>query len=208
MRVTCPSCGAMHELEGLVSDKVAREVMRLLAPLPAEVGQPLIGYLGLFRPAKGGLTWRKTQQLLDELAPMILEETVAHRGRSLRAPISVWAEALHRLLDRRDRLSLPMTDNGYLLTAVVDLADKHDAAAERAREDKLREGRHRSSTDDRTQSMTDAVFEELSQVAADQKLGLIPQEVAGELLLGLQSRQITPDESHRRRLEARQEPAT
>lgn len=67
MRLRCPVCHADAALEAWAEDDAARELMALLAGLEAELGRPLVAYLGLFRARKSALAWDRALRLSREV---------------------------------------------------------------------------------------------------------------------------------------------
>ena len=65
---------------------------------------------------------------------------IAHKGRDWAAPLPAWAEAIDQMLSQRDagRLELPMKGHGYLFAILAGMADRHEAAAEKTREEQRR----------------------------------------------------------------------
>jgi hypothetical protein len=61
MQISCPCCHTRFGLEAALADDAAREMMGLLAQLPAELSRPLAAYLGLFRPAARALAWDRRE---------------------------------------------------------------------------------------------------------------------------------------------------
>ncbi len=67
----CPHCGHDLDLETLVDDVAGRELMGLLSPLDGNLGNAMVKYLALFRPAKRGSTsfdklLRLTNEVLEQ----------------------------------------------------------------------------------------------------------------------------------------------
>lgn len=71
MILTCPSCGATASAAAWENDMAARETLQAMLALPAPVGKAILGYMGLFRPDKRALSWRKAKRIVDELAALI-----------------------------------------------------------------------------------------------------------------------------------------
>lgn len=132
MKLTCPSCGALHSAEAWVNDAQARQCLLLVAELPADVGRRALPYLALFRnPGSGrALTWGKALRLLGELRTLVSEHYIQW-DRSPARPnnAAAWAEAMEQMVQRPPR-RLPLTSHGYLRKIAYDLADEKDRAAE------------------------------------------------------------------------------
>jgi hypothetical protein len=74
----------------------------------------------------------------DELLEHIQAETITRKKRKLPAPLSVWQAAFDEVLMSRDKIDLPLSGNGYLLTIAHRMADSTEAKAERQKEEALR----------------------------------------------------------------------
>ena len=207
MRTVCPSCGAVHSFDGLVESTAGRDALRLLAPLPPDVAIAFVAYLGMYRHKKHGLTWRKVLIVAEELVPMILEETVQYRERTLPASSETWAAGLNRVVDRRHQMTLPITNSGYLLKTVLELAERAEDERETRKEEALRRGSHRRGEEPAKGAGQVAadVMAEISEIRGDESMQLISTELASELAVGLRAGRLTPDQSAARRIEARQE---
>ena len=140
MRVVCPVCYAVHELDALLADDDARRALASLSRLPGELQRPVVLYLGCFRPAKRALSWSRFLRLLDELAEAIDAGRIRRRGRSWRVTAEQWGEALRIVVDRRDasQIELPLKSHGYLLEVARGLSDRVEAAGEREVEEMRR----------------------------------------------------------------------
>ena len=148
MRLTCPCCGAQHSLEALLTDAAARQAVAAALALPG-LGDRLVRYLGLFRPAGGrGLTWDRVARLLEELNTALAAGQIERHGQVWPAPLDYWKLALDQMLDSRPTLTLPLKSHGYLYEILVGLSRKaaeasaarQEVAAEQAR---AREGERR-----------------------------------------------------------------
>lgn len=81
----CHVCHSNLHLDALVADDAARELLTLLTPLDGGLGRALVAYLGLFRPEKSDLSWKRALKLATEAMALsanrdwlraALEETV------------------------------------------------------------------------------------------------------------------------------------
>lgn len=134
MRLICPSCGAMHSLEGWANDVDAREALRIVAGLPRQVAGWALPYLSLFRPRARALSWKRARRLLDELralveAPEITWDCEVPRPNHAKA----WAQAMERVVCHPPK-ELPLGNHNYLRKIAYRIADEMDAEAERYRE--------------------------------------------------------------------------
>lgn len=62
----CPICHSHLSLEAICQDEAGRELLALLAGLDADLGRALVGYLGLFRPARRDLSNDRALRLARE----------------------------------------------------------------------------------------------------------------------------------------------
>lgn len=124
MRLTCPSCGAVSSMEGLLNHDAARAAIAQAFALYAPLGPALLRYMALFRPAQRQLTWDRVSTLLDELLPMIEAERIERNRKTYPMPHVSWVAGIEQMLAQRDKLSLPLKSHGYLLEILVGLAEK------------------------------------------------------------------------------------
>lgn len=131
MRLTCPACGFHADAEAYLGETAAHGAIASAVKLPQQLGDRLLRYLGLFRPAGGrALTLDRLQRLLGELLQSIGEGRVTRKGRTWVVPIEVWSAALDQVLDGRATLQLPLKTHGYLLEVVIGLVNRAEGAAE------------------------------------------------------------------------------
>ncbi|HEY1129623.1 MAG TPA: hypothetical protein VGF12_09485 [Roseateles sp.] len=145
MRATCPDCGAQAHLSAFLVEEDAKRLAILLAEMQPELGRAVIGYLGLFKPAKTALRMARAVKIVQELVALVETGTVCKDERSgVRRPASAatWAAGIETMLQQRSSITLPLETHNYLRTVVYGLADKADAVAERQRESDARAGRH------------------------------------------------------------------
>lgn len=145
MRATCPDCGADGHLSAFFAEADGKRFAAQLADLEPALGRAVIGYLGLFKPAKTALRMPKAIKLVDELRRLALAGDVCadERGGVRRATTQgMWAEGIEQMLAQRGTLTLPLANHNYLRKVVFGLADSADAAAERQREQNAKQGRH------------------------------------------------------------------
>lgn len=144
MRLVCPECGAHGSLAQFASDAEWRAAAELLAGLDPAIGTPLVGYLGLFRPAQRALTPPRVHRLLAELAEFMKVPYLHRHGQDWPVTQEMWRQALEQMVDGRDRLTLPLKSHGYLLEIVSSKAqkaeDKAAASAEERHDRELRAG--------------------------------------------------------------------
>lgn len=138
MIIVCPCCAARFSIEAALTDADARQAVATALKLPAPLGDLLLRYIGLFRPAKRSLSWDRAAKLLNELLAAIEAGRVERNGRTWVAPIDYWRLALEEMIARRDKLTLPMQSHGYLFDIIAGMASKSEGRAERAAEDEKR----------------------------------------------------------------------
>ena len=85
----CPICRSRIGLEALVQDEAGRELLALLAGLDTLTGSALVGYLGLFRPARRDLANDQALRLAQEVLQL-----VEPSDPSLRLALSQTVESL------------------------------------------------------------------------------------------------------------------
>ena len=140
--LSCPVCGAEFDLAVLFAHETDQRALARLAAVSIPLGARVLQYVALFTPPKQRLTAAKKIKLLLQLLPDLERCAITHKGRDWPVPLSAWAQAIDQMLAARDagRLELPMKGHGYLHAVLSSMADKHEAAAEQAREQQLRTG--------------------------------------------------------------------
>lgn len=127
--IVCPCCQAVFPLEAALNDVAAREaVVEAFRLTP--VGDLLLAYIGLFKPPKRALAMSRTARLLKELLPMIKEAKIESHGRTWSAPQDYWRMAFTEMIEKRDRLTLPLKSHGYLFAVIEGYSNKAEAKAE------------------------------------------------------------------------------
>lgn len=133
MRITCPSCHAEASLDVLVGREAdARAVSAFLAR-HVQLGDVLLRYVALFRPAKRRLGLARMVALIEELMPDIERGAVARKGRDWPTTPELWRAAMEQVLanNAKGTLALPLTGHGYLHEVLQGMSDKAEAQAER-----------------------------------------------------------------------------
>ena len=138
--LACPTCGAELDLMTLFAHESDQRALARLAAVSIPLGARVLQYVQLFTPPRQRLTARKKIKLLLDLLPDLERGAIAHKGRDWAAPLPAWAEAIDQMLSQRDagRLELPMKGHGYLFAILAGMADRHEAAAEKTREEQRR----------------------------------------------------------------------
>lgn len=145
MRATCPECGSYGHLSTFFTEDDGKRLAASLADMEPTLGRAVIGYLGLFKPAKTALRMQRAAGLVDELRALVAAGAVCRDERSgvrRPAPPAMWAQGIEQMLAQRASLTLPLQGHGYLRAVVYGIADSADAAAERQKEQDARVGKH------------------------------------------------------------------
>lgn len=134
MNGTCQTCGTVAPIEWFLSETEYRQICAVLVELPKDIQPVVFHYLGLFRPATGrAIQVTKATRLLSEIKALVTAGHVQVDRKVARPCLPrIWAQAIEQMVERRDRLSLPMPNHNYLKTITYDLADQADAQAERS----------------------------------------------------------------------------
>lgn len=130
MKLSCPACGSVASLDVLLGHEGARDAVMAAMAMPAPIGKIMVQYLGLFRPAQRNLSMDRLANLINELLPMIAEAKIERHGRIWGAPQDYWKMAMEDMLIKRDKLTLPLKNHGYLLTIIEGYSSKAEAKAE------------------------------------------------------------------------------
>ena len=125
MRLTCPCCGAQNSLEAYLNDVHARNAVAAALNMP-NLGDRILRYVGLFRPRNRGLAWDRVTRLLEDLLADISAAEIQRDGRTWPAPLDAWRNAFDDLLDRRDKLDLPLSGHGYLYEIIAAQARRNE----------------------------------------------------------------------------------
>lgn len=130
MIVTCPCCHARYAIEAGLNDDAARQAVAAASKLPGQLGDLVLRYIALFRPEKRALSWDRAARLLTEISDMIQAGRIERHGRLWAAPVEAWRDAITEMLNRRDKLTLPLDGHGYLLAIIEGRASKTEAREE------------------------------------------------------------------------------
>lgn len=89
----CPICHSDIHLEALVEDEAGRELLGKISQLTHGVAQPMVAYLGLFKPQKSNLNNSRALKILNDvlalypcsllLAQALSETVVSIRKKSI-----------------------------------------------------------------------------------------------------------------------------
>ena len=174
MRATCPECGAQGHVSAFFVEDDGKRLAMAVASLPPELGRAVLGYLGLFKPAKTALRLARAAKLAQEVAELVAAGSVCRDERSgvrRSATAAQWTAGIEQMLAQRATLTLPLESHGYLRAVVFGLADKADAAAERQRETDARAGKHLAGPSSNTAPTAESKLQN-AIAYIDQQLGL------------------------------------
>lgn len=144
MRATCPDCGTQGHVAAFFVEDEGKRLAATMAGMVPELGRAVIGYLGLFKPAKTALRMARAAKLAQEIDALANAGSVCRDERSgVHRPCTpaTWAAGIEQMLAQRAALSLPLDGHNYLRAVVYSLADKADALAERQTHEQLRVGK-------------------------------------------------------------------
>ncbi|WP_304308095.1 hypothetical protein [Pseudacidovorax intermedius] len=144
----CPFCGVHTAYESMfshVEDHGAFDgLLQLMLP---GLATELLRYLALHAPAKNRLSMPRKRKLLAELLTDLQRAAVHRKGRDWAAPAEHWARAIDQMVTSAadGRLKLPLTGHAYLHEILVGMAEKAEAAQERAVERDRRQAPRRDT---------------------------------------------------------------
>lgn len=170
MQLTCPCCAARFPIEAALTDEQARQAVATALQLPDSLGDRLLRYMALFRPAKRALSWDRATRLLGQALTMMQAGEIERKGKAWRAPEWAWREGLEQVLARRDKLDLPLTSHGYLLEIVAGIAAREGEKAEAAR--RPVNASHRPAGERSGFRSAAEIIEEKRRAEWDKKLGI------------------------------------
>jgi len=146
MKIVCPCCAAEFPLQAAMSDVAARHaIARAFSLTP--LGDVLLPYVGLFKPAKQALKMAALVRILDELIADIKAGRITRGGTIYPAPQEYWRSAIETMLASRDKLTLPLKSHGYLYEIIAGFGNRAAAAQERKNEQGRKYGVIHTSTD-------------------------------------------------------------
>lgn len=116
MQTKCPNCGAIADMDLLITNDDARDALAAVTVISGDLGKAVIRYCGLFRPAKSQLSFARLAKLINELLPDIQSQRIERNGQLYDAPHEAWLHAISVMLGKRDNneLGLPLKSHGYL----------------------------------------------------------------------------------------------
>jgi hypothetical protein len=143
MRVSCPACQAEMSLDVLLGREADAQAVANFITRHVGMGDLLVRYVALFRPAKRRLALARVVALLQELMPDIERGAIARKGRDWPVTADTWRAGIEAIFAKRDKgtLTLPLTSHGLLYEVMCSLADKAEAQAEAQTEAQRRDHR-------------------------------------------------------------------
>ena len=140
----CPVCRNTLTVETVFAHQDVRDAIQALIDVHPEGGRllrPMLGYVGLFAPAKTAMRFGRIAAVLREITEHIRSASVSLDGRTYAAPMDYWRQAMEEMLARRDTgaLRLPLSSHIYLFRIVVGYSEKAESKAE-ARQEQQRAG--------------------------------------------------------------------
>lgn len=164
MQLICPCCQTAFPIEAGINDVAARNAIKRAFSL-SPLGELLLAYVQLFRSPKRVLSIAKLVKVLDEIIPLIQTGRIEHRGRIWAAPLNNWRSALEEMLDRREKLTLPLKNHSYLFTIIAGFADKAEGNLETQTEARKVGGasRRQQAEEPKSKAMPQEVKDKLNQ---------------------------------------------
>ncbi|QIW15833.1 hypothetical protein A4G20_05560 [Pasteurellaceae bacterium RH1A] len=107
----CPICHSDIHLEALIEDEAGRELLGKITQLTHGCAQPMVGYLGLFKPAKSSLNNARALKILSDVLALypcsqLLAQALSETVASLR-------KKRQQALENGQRVE-PLTNHNYL----------------------------------------------------------------------------------------------
>ena len=155
-----------------------------LAGMVPELGRAVIGYLGLFKPAKTALRMARAARLAAEIEALANAGGVCRDERGgVRRPATpaTWAAGIEQMLAQRGALTLPLDGHNYLRAVVYGLADKADALAERQTHEHLRAGHRPAAAAAKGAPVESRLANQLAWIAQQVLVGAIEPAEAERL---------------------------
>jgi hypothetical protein len=129
----CPACGLQAELMVFLMQPDYAASVRLCLDLLGTQGDVMIGYLGLFKPAKHRMTPKRLHAALLELSPMMVAGQFKRNGNTYTCPRDAWVAGMQAVLAQRATIKPPLNSHAYLLTVIAAMMDgARDKATQQA----------------------------------------------------------------------------
>ena len=144
--LTCPACGSINSLEAHLAHSDGVRAVVAALQLGGALGRLVVGYLGLFKPAKSRLTPARQANILEELIPLINAAQFARNGNTYTAPRDAWEAGLIAVTEQaaKGNVAAPLKNHNYLLQIMAGMLDQaqHKAGVKaEARVDQQRSAR-------------------------------------------------------------------
>jgi hypothetical protein len=148
MKLVCPVCQAEFLLSAALNDLAARNAI-VLAFRMTEIGDVLINYVQLFKPAKRALSLSKLEKMLTELVPIVTAGKVTVQGTDYPAPQAYFRQAMETMLASRESLTLPLSNHRYLFKVIAGYTQKANGQAEKQNEQGRKYGDYHTAAADK-----------------------------------------------------------
>ena len=107
----CPICHSDIHLEGLIEDDAGRELLGKISQLTHGTAQPMVAYLGLFKPAKSNLNNARALKILNDVldlypCSLLLAQSLSETVASIR-------KKRQQALQTGQKIE-PLTNHNYL----------------------------------------------------------------------------------------------
>ena len=145
MRLTCPACGCVGDVEAFVIEDEAKRLAVSFAAMDPALGRAVLSYLRLFKPHSQALRLGRAVKIVSELMALVESGTVCRDERTdvrRAATPSMWAAGIDQMLASPPS-GLPLANHHYLRAVVFGIADSSEAKAEARVEEQRRAGQHR-----------------------------------------------------------------
>jgi hypothetical protein len=134
--LVCPTCGTQADLAVFMMQPDFADSVRLCLDLLGQQGDVLVGYLGLFKPAKQRMTPARLKAALAELVPLMDAGQFKRNGNTYTCPRVMWVNGMQAVLANRATIKPPLTNHAYLLTVMAGMMDSANDKATKLADDK------------------------------------------------------------------------
>ena len=134
--LVCPSCGTQADLAVFMMQPEFADSVRLCLDLLGARGDVMMGYLGLFKPAKQRMTPAKLKVALGGLVPMMQQGTFERNGNTYTATREAWVAGMQAVLAQRATIVPPLGSHAYLLAVMAGMMDSASDKAIKQADDK------------------------------------------------------------------------
>lgn len=126
MKLQCPCCDALFNIEEGFTAIDGKKLAALLASVEPSLGKTIIAYLNLFSAPKRGLKMAKAIKLVEDLMALVNAGTVTRDARSndiKKATTPMWVAGIEQMLESRNKLTIPLNNHNYLRAIVWSIAN-------------------------------------------------------------------------------------